>query len=150
MSIEDFQLIDNEPIGISILKRGLSKIHHQQGANSNDSDRIFEFIFGENNIYHQKGNSYLEFDITVSREDNANFTNIVPIKMTNNPFAFWFKEGRLFTMSGGDLEHNKYFGQISTIMKAITSKDGDLLSQLDNNNEGNGNADFDSTSLKKC
>ena len=34
-------------------------------------------------------------------------------------------------------------------MKVLFSKDGDLLSQFDNINEGNGDADFDSTSLKK-
>ena len=34
-------------------------------------------------------------------------------------------------------------------MRVLTSKDGDLLSQFDNINEGNGDADFDSTSLKK-
>ena len=51
--------------------------------------------------------------------------------------------------SGSDLEHNKYVGQVSTIMRVLSSKDGDLLSQFDNINEGNGDADFDSTSLKK-
>ena len=35
-------------------------------------------------------------------------------------------------------------------MRVLTSKDVDLLSQFDNVNEGNTDADFDSTSLKKC
>ena len=69
--------------------------------------------------------------------------------MTNNGLAFVFKEGRLSTTSGGDLEHNKFIGQVSTIMRTLTSKDGDLLSQFDDINEGNGDDDFDSTSLKK-
>ena len=34
-------------------------------------------------------------------------------------------------------EHFKLLGQISTIMRALTSKDGDLLSHSDNNNEKN-------------
>ena len=34
-------------------------------------------------------------------------------------------------------------------MRVLTSKDGDLLSQFDNINEGNTNDDFDSNSLKK-
>ena len=34
-------------------------------------------------------------------------------------------------------------------MRVLFSKDGDLLSQFDNINEGNGDADFDTTSLKK-
>ena len=69
--------------------------------------------------------------------------------MTNIAFAYCFKEAHLGVTSGNDLEHNKYVGQISTIMRVLTSKNADLLSQFDNINEGNGNADFNSTSLKK-
>ena len=149
MSLEDFQLLDNEPFDNSIIKRDFLKIYHQQGAQLNQSDQNVEFIFGENNNYHQVGNSYLEFDITVRREDNANFTNNSAIRLTNNAFAYCFKEARLSITSGSDLEHNKYCGQVSTIMRVLFSKDGDLLSQFDNINEDNGNADFNSTSLKK-
>ena len=53
MSLEDFQLIDNEPIDNSIIKRDFTKIYHQQGAQLNQSDQNVEFIFGENNNYHQ-------------------------------------------------------------------------------------------------
>ena len=115
----------------------------------NHSDENVEFIFGNNNNYHQIGNSYLEFDITVRREDNAIFTDNSPIRMTDNAFAYCFKEARLGISSGGDLEHNKYVGPKSTIMRVLTSKYDDLLSQFDNTIEGNRNADFDSTSLKK-
>ena len=149
MSLEDFQLMDNEPFDNSIIKRDFLKIYHQQGAQLNQSDQSIEFIFGENNNYHQVGNSYFEFDITVRREDNANFTNNSALRLTNNAFAYCFKEARLSITSGSDLEHNKYVGQISTIMRVLTSKDSDLLSQFDNINEGNGNNDFNSTSLKK-
>ena len=38
MSLEDFQLIDNEPIDNSIIKRDYLKIYHQQGALLNDPD----------------------------------------------------------------------------------------------------------------
>ena len=149
MSIEDFQLLNNEPFDNSIIKRDFLKIYHQQGAQLNQSDQNIEFIFGENNNYHQVGNSYLEFDITVRREDDANFTNNSRIRLTNNAFAYCFKEARLGITSGSDLEHNKYCGQVSTIMRVLFSKDGDLLSQFDNINEGNTDNDFDSTSLKK-
>ena len=149
MSLEDFQLLDNEPFDNSIIKRDFLKIYHQQGAQLNQSDQNIEFIFGENNNFHQVGNSYLEIDITVRREDNANFTNNSRIRLTNNAFAYCFKEARLSVTSGSDLEHNKYCGQVSTIMRVLFSKDGDLLSQFDNINEGNGDADIDSTSLKK-
>ena len=149
MSLEDFQLLDIEQFENSIIKRDFLKIYHQQGAQLNNSDQKIEFFFGDNINYHQIGNSYLEFDITVRREDNANFTDIIPIRMTNNAFANCFKEARLGITSGGDLEHNKYVGPISTIMRVLTSKHDDLLSQFHNINEGNGTADFDSTSLKK-
>ena len=149
MNLEKFQLLDNEPFDSSIIKRDFLKIYHQQGAQLNQSDQNIEFIFGENNNYHQVGNSYLEFDITVRREDNANFGNNSAIRLTNNAFAYCFKEASLGVTSGSDLEHNKYVGPISTIMRFLTSKDGDLLSQFDNINEGNGDADFNSTSLKE-
>ena len=149
MSLEDFQLLDNEAFDNSIIKRDYAKIYHQQGGQLNQPDRNIEFIFGENGSFCQIGNSYLEFDITVRREDDANFTDNSHIRMTNNAFAYCFKEAVLSTTSGGDIEHNKYVGPISTIMRAITSKDADLLSQFNNINEGNGDADFNSTSLKK-
>jgi len=126
MSLEDFQLLDSEPFDSSIIKRDYLKVYHQQGAVLNNSDQNVEFIFGENNNYHQIGNSYLEFDITVRRQDNVDFDNEA-IRLTNNAFAYAFKEARLSTTSGSDLEHNKFVGQVSTILRTLTSKDGDLL-----------------------
>ena len=73
MSLENFQLLENEQIDNSIIKRDFVKVYHQQGAQLNDPDQNIEFIFGENNIYHQIGTSYLQFDITVRKSDNANF-----------------------------------------------------------------------------
>ena len=149
MILEDFQLLDNEPFDNSIIKRDFIKIYHQQGAQLNQSDQNIEFIFGENNNYHQVENSYLEFDITVRREDNANFTDNSHIRLTNNGFAYIFKEASLSITSGSDLEHIKYVGPVSTIMRVLTNKDGDLLSQFDNVNDGDADDDFNSTSLKK-
>ena len=65
MNLEDLQLLDNEPSDNSIIKRDYTKIYHQQGAQLNQSDQNIEFFFGENKNYHQKGNGYLEFNITV-------------------------------------------------------------------------------------
>ena len=92
----------------------------------NNSDQNVEFIFGENNNYHQIGNSYLEFDITV-RNPNANFAedNNDAIRLTNNGFSYVFKEARLSTTAGSDLENNKFVGQVSTVMRTLTSRDGD-------------------------
>ena len=135
MSLEGFQLLDNEPFDISIIKRDFTKIYHQQGAQLNQSDRNIEFIFGENNNYHQTGNGYLEFNITVRKNDNTNSHIEDPIRLVNNGYAFCFKEARLSTTIGGDIEHNKFCGQISTIMKVASNKDDDLLSQFGNINE---------------
>ena len=135
MSIDDFQLLDNEPIDNSIIKRDFTKIYHRQGDQLNQSDQNIEFIFGENNNYHQIGNAYLEFNITIRKNDDTNFHFDDPIRLVNNGFAFCFKEARLGTTIGSDIEINKFCGQISTIMKAISNKDGDLLSQFDNINE---------------
>ena len=55
--------------------------------------------------------------------------------MTNNALAYVFKEARLSTTPGSDLEHNKLVGHISNTMRESTSKDEDLLSQFDNINE---------------
>ena len=141
MSLEDFQLIDNEPIDNSIVKRDFTKVYHQSGANLIDVNQNIEFIFGENNNYHQIGNAYLEFDITV-RNTGGNFTNASVIRLVNNAFAFCFKEATLNTTGGMDIEVNKYIGPVSTIMRMLTSKDGDLSSYFDKNGESvldNGN-----------
>ena len=50
-------------------------------------------------------------------------------------FAFCFKEARLSTTIGGDIEINKLCGQVSTILRVISNNYGDLLSQFDNINE---------------
>ena len=65
MIFEDVQLLDNESIDNHTMKRDYIKIYHQQGAQLNDPDQNIEYIFGENNNYHQIGNSYLQLDITV-------------------------------------------------------------------------------------
>ena len=135
MSLEDFQFLDNEPLDNSIIKRDFTKTYHRQGDQLNQSDQNIEFIFGENNNCHQIGNAYLEFNITVRKNDTTNFHNDDPVRLVNNAFAFCFKEARLSTSLGSDIEINKFCGQISTIMRAISNKDGDLVSQFDNIDE---------------
>ena len=137
MTLEALQLLDNEPFDNSIIKRVFTKIYHNQVAQLNQSDQINEFIFGENNNYHQIGNAYLEIDITVRKKDTTNFHNDDPIRLVNNGYAFCFNEARLSSILGSDIEHNNFCGQVSTIMKVISNKDGDLISQFDNINENN-------------
>ena len=69
------------------------------------------------------------------KNDTTSFHNDDPIRLVNNGFAYCFKEARLATSIGGDIEINKVCGPISTIMRAISNKDGDLLSQFDDINE---------------
>ena len=135
MSLEDFQLLDNESFYNSIIKRDFTKIYHQQGAQLNQSDQNIEFIAGENNNYYQIGNGYLEFNITVRKNDTTNFHIEDPIRLVNNGYAFCFKEARLSTTIGSDIGHNKFCGQVSTVVKVISNKDNDLLSQFGNFNE---------------
>ena len=135
MSLEDFHLLDNQPFDNSIIKRDFTKIYHQQGAQLNQSDQNIEFIFGENNNYHQIGNGYLEFNITVRKNDTTNFHIEDPIRLLSNGYAFCLKEARLSTTLGSDIEHNKFCGQISTIMKVVSNKDDVFLSQFGNINE---------------
>ena len=132
MSLEDFQLLENESIDNSIIKRDFTKIYHRQSDQLNQSDQNIEFIFGENSNYHQTGNAYLEFNIAVRRNDTTKFHNDDPVRLVNNAFAFCFKDARLSTSLGSDIEINKFCGQISTIMRVISNKGGDLLSQFDN------------------
>ena len=87
MRLEDFQLLDNEPFENSIIKRDFTKIYHRQGDQLNQSDQNIEFIFGENNIYHQIGNGFLEIIITVLKNDDTTFHYDDPVRLVNIGFA---------------------------------------------------------------
>ena len=119
MSLEKFQLLDNEPLDNSIIKRDFTKIYHRQGDQLIQSDQNFEVFFGENNNYHQIANAYLEFSITVQKNDDTNFHHENPVRLVNNGYAFYFKEARLGTTIGSDIGIKKICGQVSNIMKAI-------------------------------
>ena len=45
--------------------------------------------------------------------------------------SLFFKEARLSTSLGSDIEINKFCGHISTFMRSISNKECDLLSQFD-------------------
>ena len=92
MSVEHFQLLDNEPLDISIFKRDFTKIYHGQGDQLNQLDQNFEYIFGENNNYHQIANAYLEFNITERKKDDTKFHHEDPVRLVNNGFAYCFNE----------------------------------------------------------
>ena len=46
MSLDDFQLLDNEPLDNSFNKRDFTKLYHRQADQLNQSDQNIEFIFG--------------------------------------------------------------------------------------------------------
>ena len=135
MNLEDFQLLDNEPFDNSIITRDFTKVYHQQRAQLNQSDQNIEFFFGENNNYHQIGNGYLEFNVTVRKNDTTNFHREDPIRLVKIGDAFCFKEARLSTTIGSDIEQKKFCGQVSTNMKVISNKGVDSLSQFGDINE---------------
>ena len=69
------------------------------------------------------------------RDTAGAFTNASIIRLIKNALANCFKETRWSTTVVSDLEHNKYVGQVSTIMRVITSKDSDLSSYFDKSGE---------------
>ena len=148
MSLEDFQLLDNEPFDNSLMKQEHLKTYHHQGVLVNDPDQNMEFISGENNYYHQIGNSYLEFDITV-RNPTSGFNKNAEIQLVKNTFAHCFKKRTLSTTGGMELEQTKYIGQVSTIMRVLTSKDGDLLSYFDYITDNDAITSMNNNSLKE-
>ena len=135
MSAEDFQLIDDEKIDDSIIKRDFISIYHQSGANVDAENSQIKFYFGENHNFIQVGNGYLEFDIRIRRANGKSFAIVAPgndiIRLINNAFAFTIHDARISTSAGVEIERNKYVGPISTIMRLITPKDGDLSTYFD-------------------
>ena len=77
------------------------KTYHQQAANLNDSDQNIGYIFGESITYHQIGKAYLQHELTIERDvaivkDRVLVDGDV-IRLVNNAFALYFKQGRLST-----------------------------------------------------
>ena len=67
--------------------------------------------------------------------------------MINNAIAYIFQEGRISTSAGTEIEHNKNLGNVSTIMRLLTQKDGDLSTNFDKTNEAEG--DIGNSTLKR-
>ena len=150
MSAEDFQQIDIEKIDDSIIKRDFIKIYHQSGANVDVENSQIKFYFGENHNFIQIGNGYLEFDIRITRNDGNPFTvdpRLDTIRLVNNAFAYTIYDARISSSSGVEIEQNKFVGAISTIMRLVTQKDGDLSTYFDIIDEDEG--EIKSSSLKK-
>ena len=96
-----------------MIERDFTKTYHRQGDHLNQSDQNIEFFSGESNNYHQIGNAYLKFNTTVRKNDTTNFHYDDPIRSVKIAFAFCFKEARLSTSIGGDIEITKFCGQVN-------------------------------------
>ena len=92
-------------------------------------------MFGENNNYHHISNAYREYELEIEKDaavaGDRFLVDAIAFRLVKNAFAYCFKEARLSTTGAGDIEHNQYCSQILTFVKALTSKDGDLLSHID-------------------
>ena len=66
-----------------------------------------------------------EFD-----DDNADV-----IKLVDNAFAHAFREEYMHTSGSTEIDGSKCVGQVSTFMRVLTLKDGDLLSYFDKTNK---------------
>ena len=111
-----------------------------------DSDQKNEYIFGEKNNYHQVESSYLQNEKDVPISANRALVDRKVIRLIKNAFAYCLKDARLSTTGGSVIEHNKFLGQVSTIMGVLTSKEGDLSSHCDKINESQ--AEINNTTLK--
>ena len=126
MSAVDFQLVEDEKIDDSIMKREFIKNSHQSGADFNKENSNISLSFGENYNFIQVGIRFLEFDIKIRKDDNSNFSINGPghdiIRLFLNAFAFTIHDSRVSSSSGVEIEQNNFFGPISAIMRLITQK----------------------------
>ena len=75
---------------IQLKKSFFKKCHHQR-ANLENSDQNVEFIFGENNNYHQICNAYLQYEVTVENVEANQVVGILidgdAIRLLKSSFA---------------------------------------------------------------
>ena len=69
------------------------------------------------------------------------------IRLVNNAFAYTIHYARISTSSGVEIEQNKFVGPVSTIMRLVTQKDGDLTTCFDITDENE--TGIDNSSLKQ-
>ena len=133
-SLEEIQLKDDRAIDTSNIRRDFLKIHQKQGAKMNVSDQDIEFIFTEDENYHQIGNLDLQYDITVAKvalpavdsgrpsPHYPDFFDGNEIRLMITTFANTFEQGRIATTGGADIEEKELIGKISTIRRVLTLK----------------------------
>ena len=94
-------------------------------------------------------NGFLEFDIKIRKDNNDNFSVTAPGQdingLVNNAFAYKVHDARISTSSGVENERNKIVGPISTKMRLVTKKDGDLSTYFDITDESEDGIDRSSS-----
>ena len=119
MTAVDFQLLSEEKIDDSFINCEFIKIYHQSGANVNSEKSNIKFYFGENHNFIQVCNGFLENDINIRKADNTNFADDDVIRLVNNAFAYTVHDARTSSVSGVEIEQNKFDGPISTILRLV-------------------------------
>ena len=130
MSAEDLQLIIDSKNDDSVIKRDFTKLYHQHGAGVKVENQNIKFSFGKIFKFIQIGNGYLDLDIKINKADGTNFTEADVCRRVSNQFADVFQDGRLCTSSGTVKEQNKYLDPVSTDMRLLTHKDGDISTNI--------------------
>ena len=83
----------------------------------------------------QEGNGYLELEIETKKVDRTFFTNVDDIRQFSNVLAYVFKDGRISTFSGRQVERNNFMGPICPVMRLLTHKDANLSSYFEKYDE---------------
>ena len=83
--------------------------------------------------------------MTNRKDDDTNFVDGDEIRLVNNSLARSFNEVKTSTTGGTVMEHNNFVGPTSTMMRVLTSKEGDLQSCFDKIDETQNN----NTTLKQ-
>ena len=71
----------------------------------------------------------------VKKTNRTKFTGVDENRLVENAFPYVFQGARISTSNGTEIEQNKYVGPISTILRLLTHKDGDLSTYFDNIDE---------------
>ena len=131
------------------MKRDFLQIYHQQASNLNDSNQNVHFLLAENSKSHQIGNAYLQNEMTIKKVVVVAASRVLvngnAIRLVNKAFAHCFKGIRISTTGSSYIQHNKFVGQISFVMRVLKHNDGDLLSHCDEIDESE--AEIENTSL---
>ena len=138
MNSDNYQLLDDTRNKNLTVKRDFAEICHRKNVpkNSNESGKIIDIFFVEK-PNQQFGNENLQFDMKSKNGDYFEADSHESIRLVKIELGRMFKEAYFFTTGGTDMESNNFVGQVSTIMRVLTSKTRDSSSYFAKNNENN-------------